>query len=246
MRSALAAHDDVLGTAIETHDGWLFKHTGDGVCAAFGSAREAIDAAAAAQGELELPVRMGVASGEVQERDGDYLGPTLNRVARIMAAGHGGQVLVSDATAKLVAGDGSMRDLGEYRLRDLAGWERVWQVGGGEFPPLRCEPARVGNLPVVSRSFVGRVDDCKRLAVEAQPGRVVTLTGPGGVGKTRLALDVAHSLAAEFADGVWWCDLAPLDDPATVSAAVAATLAVVPQADLTASEAVVDSLRGRR
>src|SRR4051812_41759702 len=154
MRAALVLHDDVLRSVIEAHGGWLFKHTGDGVCAAFGSAREAIDAAVAAQGGLRLPVRMGVASGEVQERDGDYFGPTLNRVARIMAAGHGGQVLVSDATAKLLAGDGSMRDLGEYRLRDLAGWERVWQVGGGEFPPLRCEPARVGNLPVVSRSFV--------------------------------------------------------------------------------------------
>src|SRR4051794_36874382 len=99
---------------------------------------------------------------------------------------------------------------GRGRAGSRPWWSRRCGGGGREFPPLRCEPARVGNLPLVSRSFVGRVDDCKRLAVEAQPGRVVTLTGPGGVGKTRLALEVAHSLAAEFADGVWWCDLAPL------------------------------------
>src|SRR4051812_5718691 len=105
MRAALALHDELLRSVIGAHDGWLFKHTGDGVCAAFGSARDAIDAAVAAQGGLALPVRMGVASGEVQERDGDYFGPTLNRVSRIMAAGHGGQVLVSDATAKSLASD---------------------------------------------------------------------------------------------------------------------------------------------
>ena len=94
MRSALAVHDEVLRSAIEAHGGWLFKHTGDGVCAAFASARAAVDAAVEAQRRLELPVRMGVATGEAQERDGDYFGPALNRAARVMAAGHGGQILV--------------------------------------------------------------------------------------------------------------------------------------------------------
>ena len=99
MRMALAAHDEVLREAIEAHGGWLFKHTGDGVCAAFGSPRSAVDAAVAAQRALELPVRMGIATGEAELRDGDYFGAVLNRAARVMAAGHGGQILLADSTA---------------------------------------------------------------------------------------------------------------------------------------------------
>jgi class 3 adenylate cyclase len=106
MRAALAAHDEVLRAAIEGQGGWLFKHTGDGVCAAFGSARAAIEAAVEAQRRLRLPVRMGVVSGEVQERDGDYFGPVLNRAARVMAAGHGGQILVAQSTAAVVTPSG--------------------------------------------------------------------------------------------------------------------------------------------
>ena len=104
MRAALAVHDGVLRTAVEAHDGWLFKHTGDGVCAAFSSARAAVDAAVGAPYGLGLPVRMGVATGEAQQRDGDYFGPTLNRAARVMGAGHGGQILVAASTAALVDG----------------------------------------------------------------------------------------------------------------------------------------------
>src|SRR6202140_3780089 len=104
MRAALAAHDQVLRKAIEAHGGWLFKHTGDGVCAAFASPRSAVDAAVAAQRELELPVRMGIATGEAELRDGDYFGAVLNRAARVMAAGHGGQVLLTESTAGLLTG----------------------------------------------------------------------------------------------------------------------------------------------
>ena len=104
MRAALAAHDEVLRSAIEAHGGWLFKHTGDGVCAAFSSPRAAVDAAIAAQRSLELPVRMGVATGEAELRDGDYFGAVLNRAARVMAAGHGGQVLLAESTASLITG----------------------------------------------------------------------------------------------------------------------------------------------
>src|ERR1700750_1256155 len=103
MRVALAAHDEVLRAAIEEHGGWLFKHTGDGVCAAFASPRSAVDAAVAAQRALELPVRMGIATGEAELRDGDYFGTVLNRTARVMAAGHGGQILLDGATASLMA-----------------------------------------------------------------------------------------------------------------------------------------------
>ena len=118
MRAALAAHDEVLRSAIKSHDGFLFKHTGDGVCAAFSSPKAAVDAAVAAQRALGLPVRMGIATGEAELRDGDYFGTVLNRTARVMAAGHGGQMLVADSTAVLLSGVDLM-DLGPRRLRDL-------------------------------------------------------------------------------------------------------------------------------
>jgi class 3 adenylate cyclase len=118
MRVALAAHDKVLRAAIEAHGGWLFKHTGDGVCAAFASPRCAVDAAVAAQRALELPVRMGIATGEAELRDGDYFGTVLNRAARVMAAGHGGQILLAESTAGLLSGV-DLLDLGPRRLRDV-------------------------------------------------------------------------------------------------------------------------------
>src|SRR5271163_5079138 len=118
MRAALAAHDDVLRGAIEAHEGSLFKHTGDGVCAAFASPRSAVDAAVEAQRELELPVRMGLATGEAERRDSDYFGTVLNRAARVMATGHGGQILLADSTAGLLGGV-DLVDLGAQRLRDL-------------------------------------------------------------------------------------------------------------------------------
>jgi len=116
MRAAMAAHDNVLRGAIEAHGGWLFKHTGDGVCAAFSSPRAGVDAAIAAQRKLELPVRMGIATGEAELRDGDYFGTVLNRAARVMAAGHGGQILLADSTAGLLSGV-DLVDLGPRRLR---------------------------------------------------------------------------------------------------------------------------------
>src|SRR6201988_2404259 len=118
MRKALAAHDEVLRRAIEAHGGWLFKHTGDGVCAAFTSPRSAVDAAVAAQGALELPVRMGLATGEAELRDGDYFGAVLNRAPRGIAAGHGGQILLAESTAGLLSGV-DLIALGPRRLRDL-------------------------------------------------------------------------------------------------------------------------------
>ena len=117
MRAALAAHDEVLREAIEAHGGFMFKHTGDGICAAFSSPRAGVDAAIAAQRKLELPVRMGIATGEAELRDGDYFGAVLNRAARVMAAGHGGQILLADSTAVLLSG-ADLLDLGPRRLRD--------------------------------------------------------------------------------------------------------------------------------
>src|ERR1700742_3869450 len=140
MRAALAAHDEVLRGAIEGHGGWLFKHTGDGVCAAFASPKSAVDAAVDAQRSLELPVRMGLATGEAELRDGDYFGAVLNRAARVMAAGHGGQVLLADSTAVLLSGV-DLVDMGPRRLRNVPNAVGVFQVRapglGTTFPPLR-------------------------------------------------------------------------------------------------------------
>src|ERR1700742_3425816 len=158
MRAALAAHDEVLRGAIEAHGGWLFKPTGDGVCAAFASPTSAVDAAVAAQRVLELPVRMGIATGEAELRDGDYFGAVLNRAARVMAAGHGGQVLLADSTAGLLSGV-DLVDLGPRRLRDLPMPVGVFQVRAPglqtEFPSLRALDTSRGNLRLVATSFIG-------------------------------------------------------------------------------------------
>ena len=219
----------MLRAAIESHGGWLFKHTGDGVCAAFSSPRGAIDAAIEAQRSLRLPVRMGIATGEVESRADDYFGPALNRTARVMAVGHGGQVLVSGSTAGLVTGI-DLWDLGEHRLRDLSGVERVFQVRADglavEFPPLRTIDGVPGNLPAQVTSFVGRDVEVKELAELVRGHRLVTLTGVGGVGKTRLAVQVAAELVPDFDGGVWLVELAPVGDPAAVPDAVATILGI--------------------
>ena len=189
MRAALAVHDALVRAAIDEHSGYVFSTGGDGFAAAFSRAHDAIGAARKAQSALAdrplLRVRMGIHTGEVQERDGDYFGPPVNRAARIMAAAHGGQVLVSSATAELLTAV-DLVDLGEHRLRDLSRPEHVWQMGRGEFPLLRMEPART-NLPLPLSSFVGRERDVVEVADALHASRIVTLTGVGGVGKTRLA-----------------------------------------------------------
>ena len=191
MRAALATHDEVLRRTIETHGGWLFKHTGDGVCAAFASPRSAVDAAVAAQLALELPVRMGLATGETELRDADYFGAVLNRAARVMAAGHGGQILLADSTAGLVSGVDLM-DLGPRRLRDLPTPVGVFQVRAPglriDFPALRAMDTSPGNLRQALTSFVGRESEVGQVQTALKAHRLVTLTGVGGVGKTRLAV----------------------------------------------------------
>jgi predicted ATPase len=248
MRVALLAHDKVLRTAIEAHDGFLFSHTGDGVVAAFASPKAAVDAAVDAQRELELPVRMGIATGEAELRDGDYFGTVLNRAARVMAAGHGGQILVGDSTAGLLSGV-DLVSLGPRRLRDLPNPIAIYQLRAkglrADFPPLRTIDSSTGNLrPVVSR-LIGREADVGGVASAIRSHRLVTLTGVGGVGKTRLALEVASLLADEFPDGVWVFELASVVDPAAVPDAVAAVLGITQQSGMTMSESVAATLDGR-
>jgi predicted ATPase/class 3 adenylate cyclase len=247
MRVALAAHDEVLRTAIEGHGGSLFKHTGDGVCAAFASPRSAVDAAVAAQRELELPVRMGIATGEAELRDGDYFGTVLNRAARVMAAGHGGQILLVESTASLLSGI-DLADLGPRRLRDLPTPVGMFQVRApglpADFPPLRALDTSSGNLRFATSSFIGRESELDEVQAAVKTHRLVTLTGVGGVGKTRLALEIARRLADEFPDGVWVFELAAVSDPAAVPDAVAAVLGITQQPGKSVSESVAAAMEG--
>jgi predicted ATPase/class 3 adenylate cyclase len=248
MRAALAAHDEVLRKAIEAHGGWLFKHTGDGVCAAFASPRSTVDAAVAAQLALELPVRMGLATGEAEMREGDYFGAVLNRAARVMAAGHGGQILLADSTAVLISGI-DLVDLGPRRLRGVLRPVGVFQVQAEglptEFPPLRALDTTPGNLRPATTSLIGRETEVTEIETAVKAHRLVTLTGVGGVGKTRLALEIAARLADEFPDGVWVFELAAVTDPTAVPDAVAAVLGITQQPGKTVSESVATALAGR-
>jgi predicted ATPase/class 3 adenylate cyclase len=248
MRIALAAHDEVLRMAVEAHGGWLFKHTGDGVCAAFSSPRAAVDAAIAAQRTLELPVRMGIATGEAELREGDYFGAVLNRAARVMAAGHGGQVLLAESTAGLLSGV-DLLDLGPRRLRDVPNPMTVSQLQAPglrtDFPPLRGVDSNPGNLRRPVTSLIGRESEVAEVDTALRAHRLVTLTGVGGVGKTRLAVEVAAQLADEYPDGVWFFELAEVTDPAAVPDAVAAVLGITQQPGKTVAASVAAALEGR-
>jgi predicted ATPase len=248
MRAALAVHDKVLRMAIEAYDGFLFSHTGDGFVAAFASPMSAVNAAIDAQRELQLPVRMGLATGEAELRDGDYFGTVLNRAARVMAAGHGGQILLAESTAGLLSGV-DLLDLGPRRLRDLPTPVGVFQVRAAglrtEFPALRALDVSPGNLRAATTSFIGRESEAGEVQAAVKAHRLVTLTGVSGVGKTRLALEVAGHLADEFPDGVWVFELAAVTDPAAVPDAVAAVLGITQQPGKTVTESVASALEGR-
>ena len=261
MKAALAGHDEILRKAVESHAGCVVKTTGDGMHAAFATAHDAIGAAVAAQLALaaadttiRLAVRMGIHTGPAEVRDGDYFGTEVNRAARLMSAGHGGQILVSLGTEELVhdmlPDDTTLRDLGEHRLRDLARADRVFQIDhprlGREFPALHTLDSVPGNLPVQLTSFIGRDADVVALRKAMDESRIVTLTGVGGVGKTRLALQVAADLAPAFTDGAWVCELAPATDADTMVQVVATTLVVRSRAGMSIEDSVVDSLRAKR
>jgi predicted ATPase len=248
MRAALVVHDKVLRTAIEAYDGFLFSHTGDGFVAAFASPMSAVNAAIDAQRELQLLVRMGLATGEAELRDGDYFGTVLNRAARVMAAGHGGQILLAESTAGLLSGV-DLVDLGPRRLRDVPMPIGVFQLHAEglrtEFPPLRALDTTPGNLRPATTSLIGRESEIAAIKTAVNSRRLVTLTGVGGVGKTRLAVEVAAQLADDFPDGVWVFELAAVTDPAAVPDAVAAVLGITQQPGKTVSESVAAALEGR-
>jgi predicted ATPase/class 3 adenylate cyclase len=243
MRSALARHDVLLTTAIGSANGVVVKATGDGMMAVFEVPTDALAAGIAAQRALQqepwpatcaISVRMGIHTGDAESRRGDFFGPAVNRTARIMSAGHGGQILLSEATATLVGNrltDGvTLRDLGEHRLKDLGRPERLFQLGhpalAAEFPALSTLDLRPNNLPTETSAFVGRDAELRaiRARLDDTSVRLVTLTGPGGSGKTRLGIRAAADQIDRFTDGVYFVDLLTATDSDAVLALVATAL----------------------
>jgi predicted ATPase len=248
MRVAVARHDEVVRGAIEANGGYVFATGGDGFAAAFSRAADAVTAAQAAQAALAavdaVSVRMGINTGEVHERDGDYFGPAVNRTARLMAAGHGGQVLISGVTAELVSGL-VLGNLGEHRLRDLGSPLLVWQLGTSEFPPLRTLDELPGNLPVQLTSFVGREAELSALRELVAAHRMVTLTGIGGVGKTRLAVHLGAEVLDRYRNGVWLAELASVEAPRALEV-MAGAIGVDLQPARTIEDCVIEDLRSRQ
>ena len=245
MQEAVRRHDGLMRTAIAEHGGYVFKTVGDAFCAAFARPEDAVAAMLAAQRALAaedfsavdgLRVRMAIHTGTTDERDGDYFGHAVNRVARLLAIGHGGQVLVSGVTTDLVQGalpaQASLRDLGEHRLKDLTRPEHVYQLLAPDLPAdfaaLRSLDALPNNLPRMLTSFIGRDAEVSEITGLLEKHRLVTLVGSGGIGKTRTSLQVAANLLDGSGDGVWFMELAPLASgdyiPSTVTQVLGLTL----------------------
>lgn len=262
MRSALNVHETILREEIARHNGYVFKTVGDGFYAVFGDALSAAAAAGAAQKRLmgtswEMPgglrVRIALHTGTAQLQEGDYFGPALNRVARILSAGHGGQILVSESTRTLVERDlpqgSSLRDHGLHRLKDLAQPEHIFQLVTPElpdaFPQLRSLDAFPNNLPRQLTSFVGRERELKEVRELLSAAALLTLTGSGGSGKTRLGLQVGAELVETFRDGVWLVELDVLSDESMVPRAIASAVGVHEELSFMArplTDVLVDSL----
>jgi predicted ATPase/class 3 adenylate cyclase len=263
MRTAMARHDQLLRAVVARHGGVVFSTMGDGLAAAFQMASTAVACAVEAQGVLHqeswgtvrpLQVRMGLHTGEAELRDGDYFGTTVSRAARLAAVGHGGQTLCSSATADLIHDhlkEGViLADLGEHRLRDLSEPLRIFQVEHpgvpSRFPSLRSLDAFPGNLPLQMSSFIGRAQELDLVGTALGEHRLVTLTGVGGVGKTRLALQAAADLLPRFPDGAWMVALAAVRDPDRVTEAVAGVFRVTARPGLSLEESLVVFLHDQR
>ena len=263
MPRALARHDALARGAVERHRGTVVKMIGDGMYAAFADPLDAVNAAlelqqalgdpAATEG-LPLRVRCGVHAGTVECRDNDYFGNPVNRAARIMGTAHGGQVLLSHTVAVLVRDrlpDGvALRNLGSLRLRELASPERIYQVTHPklrqDFPALRSLESTPNNLLQQVTTFVGRERELAELREALGATRLLTLLGAGGIGKTRLSLQVAAEVLDDYPDGVWFVELAPLNDERLVPQAVASVLGVKEEAGRPVTEALVRHVADRR
>jgi predicted ATPase/class 3 adenylate cyclase len=247
---ALGRHREIVRTALAEHGGVEVDTQGDAFFCAFASARSAVACAAEMQSMLAggpIRVRMGIHTGEALVVGRHYVGLDVHRAARIGACGHGGQVVISPTTVALLEpGEVALEDLGSHRLKDLAAPVVLYQLGDADFPPL--EALFRTNLPVPATPFLGRESELRDLVERAsEPGvRLLTLTGPGGTGKTRLALQLAAELSGSYADGVWWVPLASLRDGALVTSAVATALDVEEEPGRTLGESIVAALARKR
>ncbi len=245
MQRSLARHDQVVRKAIESHFGYVFKTVGDAFCAAFATAMDGLEASLDAQRALAaepweveggIRVRMALHTGTAEEREGDYFGQTLNRVARLLGVGYGGQILVSLVTEELLRDDlpdeVSLRNVGEHRLKDLMRPENVFQVYHPElrpeFPSLKSLDAHPNNLPLQPTPFIGREKELAAVQgfLTEDAVRILTLTGPGGTGKTRLSLQAAADLSERFEDGIYFVDLSAIDTAPYVIPAITRTLGI--------------------
>lgn len=243
-RQALARHYELVQAAVTAHHGTVFKTVGDACCCVFDDAMDAVRAAVTMQREMqreawpevvgELQIRIGIHTGQAIVEQGDYFGPTLNRVARLLSAAHGGQILLTGATAGIVgaglAGECALLDLGAHRLKDLTEPQHIYQVAAAglraDFPAPASLDARPNNLPSQLSTFVGRRDELERLRELLAHNRLVTICGLGGIGKTRLAMQIAADTIGRYADGSWIVRLADVGDPSLVPQAIASALHV--------------------
>ncbi len=263
MRVAMARHDHLVREALLRAGGHVFRTAGDAFYAAFVSPSDAIAAALAAQQALGgedfssvggIKVRMAIHAGPAESRDNDYFGQGMNRCARLLGIAYGGQVLISAAAADMAHGElppqASLLDLGQHRLKDLAGAEQVYQLVApgltARFPTLRSLDAKVHNLPRPVTSFVPREGDVAEVRARLAKYRIVTLVGSGGSGKTRLAIEVGAALLDEYPDGVWIAELAPLEDPLLVAETVCSTIGVPVQGSRSATDSAAGYLRQKK
>lgn len=269
MPGALAQHHAILRTAIERHRGYVFQIVGDAFCAAFSRAPDGLHAALAGQRLLRdapwgetgsLRVRMALHTGTADLHAGDFIsgeyasGLTLSRAARLLAAAHGSQIIVSQPTVEMLHGHlpdaVDVRDLGNRRLKDLVRPEHIYQVVAPdlprEFAPLRTLDARPNNLPAQVTSFVGREKEMREVRQQLTKARLVTLTGPGGAGKTRLSLQVGAELIDEFEHGIWVVELAPISDERLLPHVVASALGMKEEAGRPMQETLAMQLRDRQ
>lgn len=265
MQVALARHDSIVRGAIEENGGQVFKTIGDAFCATFDEPSDGLAACLRAQVDLaaegwpdpvRIRVRMALHTGPAEARDMDFFGPSVNRVARLLAVAHGGQTVLSqdtvDGLLEPLDEGTQLRDLGIHRLKDLLRPERVYQFDHPElqatFPPLRSQESSAvpNNLPVQLTTFVGREDEVRRVTELLEKSRTVTLTGSGGCGKTRLAMQVATTQSDRFRDGLWLAELASFTEPDAVAQALAGILGVRQEPGQTVLQSLATQLRAKK
>ncbi len=267
MPDLLARHNEILNQAVETHNGYVFQVVGDSYAVSFHNANDALNAALQAQRSLHnenwdpapIKVRMGIHTGaaqvQIDNKENKYSGyATIALSQRIMSAGHGGQILISSATENLLRGqlpkDATLRDMGEKNLKDIFLPERIYQLNvpelPSEFAPLNTYEKIRHNLPVQMTTFIGREKEVEQIKKRLEKNHLVTLTGSGGIGKTRLSIQVAYELLPEYPIGVWLVELAPLTDSALVPQSVCAALGVTPEGGTSALNALTNYMRSKK